>query len=158
MESPIDKAVTFFNVARSYHAAADELLQTQDGRQVYYNDSVIRMNYALSVELYLKSFLIDKGLTPIELSKRHYGHDLANILAACGRHGLSLEDSIATRIRRLGALATLTKDRYLDWDRATVPKTALLGQLPEYLESKIGPQLAAKRGYVHDHRGLSQGE
>lgn len=158
MEAPADKALTFFNVARSYHVAADELLRTRNQRQVFYNDSVVRVNYALSVELYLKSFLIDKGIPPSQLSQRRYGHNLANLLDSCQTCGLRVEEAIASRIRRLSELETLTRDRYLDWVRETVPKAEPLGELPACLASEIGPQLAARRGYVYDHRGLSKSE
>jgi HEPN domain-containing protein len=155
MEAPLDKALTYFNVAHSYQAAADELLQTRHHRQAYYNDSVIRVNYALSVELYLKSFLIEKGTAPGDLAKRSSGHNLENLLTTCQKSGLWVDNDIAARIRRLNELETLKRDRYLDWDRATITKVEPLGELPEALRAEIGPVIAERGGYILDEKGLS---
>jgi HEPN domain-containing protein len=155
MEAPLDKALTYFNVATSYKAAADELPKMRHHRQSYYNGSVIRVNYALSVEIYLKSFLIERGTAPRDLARRPFSHNLESLLATCQTGGLRVDKDIASRIRRLHDLETLTRDRYLDWDRGIVPKVGPLGELPEALRTEIGPVIAERGGFILDEKGLS---
>lgn len=90
--SPISEAIAFLVTARNYRFGAYAILTNAGLRAQWETDRRFAlpavMLIAHAIELYLKAWLSEKGVTTQELRRRPYGHDLTTLFAEAKTRGL----------------------------------------------------------------------
>ena len=77
--------------AEAYKLAAEQLVRDSETGliKLRFNSPIYHL-FSHAIETVLKSFLLTKGCSPQELSRKPYGHNLEELYAACLRRGLRL--------------------------------------------------------------------
>jgi hypothetical protein len=110
---------TFLEMAEQFFDAYLILKQTRF-RPI---DWAAYFNFCHAIEVALKAFLICKGMTSAQLSRRDYGHDLEKLMGECEIKGMSFTDRQKLCIVSLGKVHSNYWSRYPkeDWSDGGVP-------------------------------------
>ena len=111
MERPEDVSMAFFNYAHSYASSA-HTLGVADVIATH-ADAPISFLYFHAIELYLKAFLIARGLTERDLRKREYGHNLCCLANEAEIRGLALTETDKRVILHLSETDNIITSRYI---------------------------------------------
>lgn len=127
--------VGWFNYAHSYASSAQAL--SEAGVDATHPEAPISHLYRHAIELYLKSFLLLRGISPEELRQK-YRHNTARLVHKAWALGLEV-----TREQRaqIAFLKNPLPDRYLETGCRTVLPTDILLDLCRHLNSEICPQI-----------------
>ena len=142
----IDRAppIAFFLSAGSFlqtailahEALAAKTLKLRYEMPVYYL-------YSHAIELTLKAFLRSNGLTPHELSRRPWGHDLLKLWEGCFERGFTLDQNTC---RTIGAVVNLLAPyaanfdfRYIRVGIKSLPPLKVVREATERLQAAVKP-------------------
>lgn len=136
--------VGMLHYAHSYAASAQWL----DGAQVQatHPDAPIKFNYTHAIELYLKAFLLQKGVTVQELRSRDLGHDTANLVERAVGLGLNVSQ---TQKDHISFFTDAIRDRYIETGYRRVLEHDALHALCVHLDGEIGPFIYKENGLNH---------
>lgn len=108
----------FFNYAHSYCQCGFDLMKRMP--DATHSSQVIRHLFYHAIEMYLKSYLLAKGLAQTELSKRELGHRIGNLLDAAIDRGIQLPVSFHPELRHLQETDNVISSRYIRCGKHTV--------------------------------------
>ena len=137
--------IGIFNYAHSYAAGAKALHGVKTGAT--HAPTPVQYLYSHAVELYLKSYLLMKGVTVNELRSRKLGHDMIAIAEKAVSLGLELTDLQQGQIEMLNDSIL---DRYIETGFRTILPIADRHELCVYLHNEIGPA-------VYEDKGMKRG-
>jgi hypothetical protein len=109
-----EKRVTdlgFFNFADTYWYAALTLVKAK--ALGTHKESPVRFLYYHAIELYLKSYLLLKGIHPSVLRSKQFGHDIGKISRRAEQEGLQLMDEDKEIFAMMSDTDTVIRSRYL---------------------------------------------
>lgn len=107
----IDERTTpigLFHYAHSYAASA--ICITEQEIDAVHPDAPIRFLFSHALELYLKSFLLLRGITMERLRSREFGHDLVKLAEEAQQHQLLIS---STYLDQLAVANQQILDRYI---------------------------------------------
>ena len=99
----VTPAISTHSTARGFKEGAKIIILSEHsgrGTQVRFFPSVHLLT-GFATELYLKAFLIERGLSATELSRRPYGHNLDVMFAKAKELGLEASVEVATVVAHL---------------------------------------------------------
>ena len=144
MTSIHDPVIAFFNTARSYQAAALCIQTQEEPLPCYLEDSPVRVLLALSIELYLKAYLLSADVTAADV--REFGHKVGQACNRCKQLGLNLSDDDTTLISGIESTNIIIFDRYLETGTRSVPNDVRMQEVAETLFNQIGQLVAEHAG------------
>jgi HEPN domain-containing protein len=99
----------YFMTARAYHVSARCLMQNPPSR-LSHGDVPVRWLLHHAVELYLKAFLLEKGMTPAKL--REVGHHYERLAKEAQKRGLGLAAGFADTLTEMEERGGFSRARY----------------------------------------------
>lgn len=126
--------VGLFHHAHSYSVSAATL--TKSGIRVTHPEAPIRFLYTHAIELYLKSFLMVKGISLARLRSRALGHDLCALFREAVNLGLVPDRPMESEI---SSLNDAIRDRYIETGVRHILPIQALHSLCESLNRQVGP-------------------
>lgn len=133
--------VGMFHYAHAYAASAMTLNEVDI--DIIHADAPVRFLFSHAIELYLKAYLLLKGVTVEELRSRALGHNLKKLTSKAVKLGLSVSKEHKTWIW-LANEAIL--DRYIETGARTVLLPEGLSAICSNLHEQIGPAVYQDRG------------
>lgn len=121
-----------FHYAKSYAKSAVQLNELNI--DVTHPDAPIRFLFSHAIELYLKSYLLTKGMTVDELRNK-YGHKISKLFAGAIEHGLEVQ---IEQQEQAALLNDAIQDRYLENGFRTVLTPTACENLCRWLHNQIG--------------------
>jgi len=144
--------VGMFHYAHAYAASA--LTLNKVDVHTIHSDAPIRFLFSHSIELYVKAYLLLKGLSVEELASRGLGHNLKNLTSKAVKLGLSIPNEHRTWIE-LANEAIL--DRYIKTGARTVLLPESLAAICANLHEQIGPDVYAAYGLTRKPEQFQKG-
>jgi HEPN domain-containing protein len=130
-----------FHYAHAYAASAMTLNEV--GVDTIHADAPVRFLFSHAIELYLKAYLLLKGLTVDELRSRALGHNLKKLASKSVKLGLS----VSNEQRKWIVLANeAILDRYIETGSRTVLLPESLSEICQSLHEQIGSAVYQQRG------------
>ncbi|WP_430414328.1 hypothetical protein [Parasphingorhabdus sp.] len=121
-----------FHYAQSYAKSAVKLAEVEV--DVTHPDAPIRFLFSHAIELYLKSYLLTKGMTVNDL-RNNYGHKISKLFAGAIEHGLEVQSE---QQEQAALLDDAIQDRYLESGFRTVLTQPGCENLCRWLHNQIG--------------------
>jgi hypothetical protein len=154
MNKYLDVAVGYVNVGRSYEASAIRLPLDEAKRTSYLPEFPRRQLLVMAVELYLKAYLLSKGLSEKEIRQK-FSHKIGSMASYCRSLGLVISDERFELLELIQDAETFVRDRYFAAGVRTVPKDDALQDLAGALFLAVGEKVADECGKKFDGRGVS---
>jgi hypothetical protein len=129
-----------FNFADAYRDAAD-FLAVGHAKALRFDDP-IRYLFYHSIELYLKAFLRQHGLTVVQM--RDLGHGFAGLRAACTERGLWLTEEDCEVFDLIAAKGNYIRARYIETGFMKVAAIEALSRTAASLAEMVGSYLRAE--------------
>jgi hypothetical protein len=133
--------VGMFHYAHAYAASAVSL--NEEGVDTIHADAPVRFLFSHAIELYLKAYLLLKGVTAADLRSRAFGHNLKKLTTEAIKLGLDLSkvDHQSIDVANEAIL-----DRYIETGVRTVLLPEGLSEICSNLHAQIGPAVYANAG------------
>ena len=145
------RAFGFFNFADSYMVAAKTVLDNQPKNLRFI--SPIRFLIWHAIELYLKAFLLSRGVPLADLKNaKEFGHDCQKLLTASSSKGLEAIPSLTTLVTTWRT-DSVFESRYLETGPRRVPEIEGKLEIASVLRRQVGDHLV-KDGRVSHIREL----
>ncbi len=129
-----------FHFARSYWQSA-EYLSVQK-LQVTHPSAPVTFLFYHAIELYLKAFLRNTGLTVKDL--KQYSHGVIKLNQAAEKRGLALTGDDKEVINIMGEHDNVIRSRYITTGAYTRPEEEALSAICTRLDTSVGDALRAK--------------
>ena len=126
-------AVGLFNYARSYWRSGEHLLAAKLKLTHAYAPVVFLLSHA--IELYLKAFLLSRGLSVKKL--RGVGHKVIDLGHEASARGLSVSAEDFEVLSSLGEINAVIRFRYLETGFLSMPTEAALSETCKRLDPSI---------------------
>jgi hypothetical protein len=141
IQAEVDARTTptlYFMTARAYHVSARSLMQNPPP-WLSHRDAPVRSLLHHAVELYLKAFLLEKGMTPSTL-REGVGHNYERLAGEGQKLGLGLAAEFADTLGHMQELGAFSRARY-QWvgTQAEGIKPERLNDLCNALAALVGP-------------------
>jgi hypothetical protein len=133
------KLLGLFNFAEAYRDAAD-FLAVGHAKALPFHDP-IRYLFYHSIELYLKTFLRQHGLTVAQI--RELGHGFAVLRDTCVGRGLWLAEEDCEVLELIAAKGNYIRSRYIETGTMRVATIEALSRTAASLAETVGGQLKA---------------
>ncbi|WP_298333467.1 hypothetical protein [uncultured Erythrobacter sp.] len=133
--------IGLFHYAHSYAASALELERSEV--DATHPDAPIRYLFSHAIELYLKSFLLMKGVSLSELRSRNLGHDLPALLKRASEFQFHVSEEMEAQI---GLANDAIMDRYIETGYRQVLSPESMTAICQHLNDEIGALVYADFG------------
>ncbi|MEM7721540.1 MAG: hypothetical protein AAF376_04135 [Pseudomonadota bacterium] len=130
-------ALTFLNNGRGFQMAAEVVRHTD--LEIAFPDLPVRHCLIIAIELYLKSFLLCRGMSENEVKR--VGHNLKKAAVEAIKRDLVLGDMNTQLMDLIQAEKTFTADRYIVPGSRRVPNIEPLNALADVLYWTVGERL-----------------
>ena len=143
--------VGMFHYAHAYAASAMTLNEVDV--DTIRSDAPVRFLFSHAIELYLKAYLLLKGVTVEELRSRALGHNLKKLTSKAVELGLSVSEEHCLSIE-VANEAIL--DRYIETGARTVLLPESLSAICANLHEQIGPDVYLAAGLTRKPKRFSK--
>lgn len=145
--------VGMFHYAHAYAASAMTLNEVNV--DTIHSDAPVRFLFSHAIELYLKAYLLLKGVTVEELRSRALGHDLNGLTSRAVKLGLSVskEYRLSMEVANEAIL-----DRYIETGARTVLLPEGLSAICANLHEQIGPAVYIAAGLTRKPKQFQKGD
>ena len=131
----------FFNVVGSYRAAADKLRVCK--LRAWHPHSPILFAYYHSIELYLKAFLREHGVSAGFLAD-NVKHDVKKLQKMCVARGLRFDEETEDVLALIATPGAGIRTRYLEWGSGQHPSLSTLSRVCRKIDRAVGAALSKK--------------